>query len=78
MAKSLLARLLRGPLRSDHFDEVGSSCESLKVRIFHLREKGITIESVDIPGTGKGRPKVEYHLLGGKCPCCEQDLTPRT
>lgn len=73
MARSLLARLRKGPLRSDHFDEVGSSEQSLKVRVFNLREKGIAIETVPIPN-GNYRPKAEYHLRGGRCPCCEQEL----
>lgn len=73
MAKSLLARLRKGPLRSDHFSDVGASEQSLKVRVYHLREKGIPIETVPIPN-GNYRPKAEYTLRGGTCPCCEQEL----
>jgi hypothetical protein len=76
VVSNLLARLRKGPLRTDDFAEVSASANSLKCRVFHLREKGITIESVDLPGTALRRPKVEYRLLNGICPCCEQDLAP--
>jgi hypothetical protein len=71
---SLLARLRQGPLAADDFAEVAASRRSLAVRIHNLREQGFSIESIGLPN-GNRRPKAEYRLVAGTCPCCERELT---
>ena len=70
----LLARLRKGPLRSEDWGAYASSRKSLHVRICKLRSEGYEIETITV----EDRPGLpgEYHLISEPlCPLCGRDYT---